>query len=132
MIVDLLTVLCSGLQDPHPAISMDLPPVLDELYPMLLHCCHEDVWQARLAGAAAIKLLVSQLPPSYLRHWALPTLRGLLNAMRLLPEHCVMEMVELDEALTQFMRKCLFNEQPPQVGVRYLSADSALRECHNF
>ncbi len=96
-------------------MALGLPTVLDELYPRILHCCYEDSWQARLAGAASIKLMMSQLPAAYLRQWALSTQRALLMVVRLLPEHSMVERAEVDATLTTYLRKCLFKTEDPEV-----------------
>jgi len=56
----------------HPALLLDLPPVLDDIMGRVLHCCSSERWQSRLAGAAALRQLLAhpQVPPEYLSHWA--------------------------------------------------------------
>ena len=65
----------------------DVPPVIWSLLPKVLHCCFEDSWQARLAGATAIRLLTHKLPDHFLRKNSSTMLRGLLSVIRSLPVH---------------------------------------------
>jgi hypothetical protein len=109
---------------PAAAATLGLPPVLDELYLRILHCCCDDSWHSRLAGAAAVKLLVHHplLPPEYLQQWAPQTSRALLFIMRALPVHSVVEQDELDTTLVAFMRRTLLQEHPQELKVRSYAA----------
>lgn len=98
------------------ASQLGYPPVLDNLMPRILHCCWEDSWQARLGGAAGLRLLVFKLPADYLLCWCTSLLRGLLNVVKLMPEHSVAEKREVDSTLAALLRKCLMDEAAPKVG----------------
>eukprot|EP00983_Pelagomonas_calceolata_P103232 1158893-Pelagomonas_calceolata.AAC.3 len=91
----------------------------------VLHCCSNENWQARLAGAAALRLLMAhpQLPPAYLSHWAAHTTRALLWVVRGLPDHCVAEAAQLDTSLATLLRKALLGEQPAPGGVQGQQTD---------
>lgn len=75
-----LTYVMQDTGDVSAPGVLPLPAVLDELYPRIQHCCCEDTWQARLAGAAAIRVLSVKLPHAYLRRhrcgvWGVARLR---------------------------------------------------------
>ncbi|GFR40173.1 hypothetical protein Agub_g730, partial [Astrephomene gubernaculifera] len=89
------------------AASHGLPAIIDDVMQRVLHCCHEDCWQGRLAGAAALRLLVGRLPAAYLCGWAVPCARALLNVVRWLPEYCRAEREEVEAALGEMMYKVL-------------------------
>eukprot|EP00798_Chlamydomonas_sp_ICE-L_P011536 gene11536-34248_t len=69
-----------------------------------------DYWQARLAGASAIKLLLEKLPDKFVRHWGASSLRALMTVLRLLPEHSVAEKELVDATIDFLMRKCLYGD----------------------
>lgn len=95
------------------AAAFGLPAVMDDLMTRVLNCCHEDTWQGRLAGAAAVGLLVPRLPPAYWAVWAVATVRGLTNVMRWLPEHCRVQREEVEATLAELLSKVLYGEQRP-------------------
>ncbi len=97
--------------DGTKAPAFGLPAVMDDLMTRVLNCCHEDTWQGRLAGAAAVRLLVPRLPPAYWAVWAVATVRGLANVMRWLPEHCRVQREEVEGTLTELLAKVLYGDQ---------------------
>ncbi|KAL6756896.1 hypothetical protein V8C86DRAFT_2435829, partial [Haematococcus lacustris] len=94
---------------PSAAVALGLPPVLDELYSRLLHCCYEDSWQARLAGAASITLTAShaQVPLAFLQPWAALTVRGLLAALGALPARSKEEQQRMQAGLLALLQRAL-------------------------
>lgn len=92
------------------ALAAGLPPVLDELLHRVLHCCCEDTWQARVAGAAALRLLLRTLPGAYISAWAPQALRAVLTVVRSLPEHCTVERASTHGLFLDLLRKVLTGE----------------------
>ncbi|GAX77356.1 hypothetical protein CEUSTIGMA_g4802.t1 [Chlamydomonas eustigma] len=100
------------------AAESQLPAVIEGLLPRMLHCCCEDTWQARLAGAAAVKLLIHRLPDHFLRRNTQAIMKGLLFVLRTLPDHSVVEGEELQSTLRALLRKCMYNEQPEKSHIK--------------
>lgn len=86
-----------------PAGSMH-PPVVDELMQRVVHCCYADKWPQRVAGVAAVSLVIQKLPGAWLQNHMADFIKAALSVLKHLPEHAALQKSEVLEALSATMQ----------------------------
>ena len=81
----------------------EVPEVFSELLLRLVHCCYNPTLHSQLAGAIALKEVVSRISMNFVKVPVVKVARAFLHVLKRLPHHCKSETKEVTEALSTFL-----------------------------
>ena len=81
----------------------EVPEVFSELLLRLVHCCYNPTLHSQLAGAIALKEVVSRISTNFVKIPVVKVARAFLHVLKRLPHHCKSETKEVTEALSTFL-----------------------------
>ncbi|CAD7696024.1 unnamed protein product, partial [Ostreobium quekettii] len=93
------------------AKDLNLPLVLDDLLPRIIHCCYGDEWPQRIGGILGVRAIIAELPPVYILCCGSQLVHALLNVLRCLPGFAVAQKNIIKETLSHLIQRTLGLEQ---------------------
>ena len=93
------------------AKDLNLPLVLDDLLPRIIHCCYGDEWPQRIGGILGVRAVIAELPPVYILRCGSQLVHALLNVLRCLPGFAVAQKNIIKETLSHLIQRTLGMEQ---------------------